>query len=309
MSFRSGFVALVGRPNVGKSTLVNRLLGEKVSIVTPKAQTTRNRIHAILNRDDCQVVFVDTPGLTAPKDALRAALRSIAGNAAADADLSLVVVEAQNTATPRLGDEDDAVLKTAAGGTGNVVVAVNKIDRVRNKELLLPLIGEYAEKTGASVIPISGLRGDGLDILLEEVLKLLPEGPPLFPTDLHTDQAERFLVAELVREQLLYQLRDEVPHSCHVVIESFEDERDDEGGGIVRIEGRILVERDSQKGIVVGKRGVTIKEVSTKAREQMEAVLHAKVFLRLQVVVAKNWTQDPRMVQRYGFEDPTSSNP
>lgn len=309
MSFRSGFVALIGRPNVGKSTLVNRLLGEKVSIVTPKAQTTRNRIHAILNRGDGQVVFVDTPGLTAPKDALRTALRSIAGNAAADADLSLVVVEARDSETPTLSEEDQAVLKTAASGTGRLVVALNKIDRLKNKELLLPLIAQYAEKTRASVVPISALRSEGLDVLLEEVLELLPEGPPLFPTDLHTDQAERFLVAELVREQLLYQLRDEVPHSCHVVIESFEDERDDEGGGIVHIGGRILVERDSQKGIVVGKRGATIKDVSTKAREQMEAVLHAKVFLRLQVVVAKNWTQDARMVQRYGFEDPTSSNP
>ncbi|MEL6546687.1 MAG: GTPase Era, partial [Myxococcota bacterium] len=254
-------------------------------------------------------VFVDTPGLTDPKDALRSALRSIAGNAAADSDATLVVVEAQNTSTPSLNEQDRAVLKTASQSPGQTVVAINKIDRLEKKELMLPLISEYAQSTGAEVVPISALRSDGLDALLEQVVSLLPESPPLFPPDMHTDQAERFLVAELVREQLLLKLRDEVPHSCHVVVESFDDERSEDGeGGIVHIEGRILVERDSQKGIVVGKRGATIKEVSTRAREQMEQVLHAKVFLRLQVVVAKNWTQDPRLVQRYGFEDPSASN-
>lgn len=307
MTFRSGFVALIGRPNVGKSTLVNRLLGEKVSIVSPKAQTTRNRIHAILNRDDAQVVFVDTPGLTAPKDALRKALRSIAGTAAADADAALVVVEVQPGDPSKLSAEDEAVLRTAAGGSGKVVVALNKIDRMPQMELVLPWIAGYAEHTAAAVVPVSALRSDGLDALMEQILETLPEGPPMFPTDMHTDQAERFLVAELVREQLLYKLRDEVPHSCHVVVEVFDDARDD-SGGMVHIEGRILVERDSQKGIVVGKKGATIKEVSTKAREQMEAVLHAKVFLRLQVAVAKNWTQDPRAVQRYGFNDPSAPN-
>ncbi|MEO0814292.1 MAG: GTPase Era, partial [Myxococcota bacterium] len=231
MSFRAGFVALVGRPNVGKSTLVNRLLGEKVSIVSPKAQTTRNRIHAILNRDDAQIVFVDTPGLTDPKDALRSALRSIAGNAAADSDATLVVVEAQNTSTPSLNEQDRAVLKTASQSPGQTVVAINKIDRLEKKELMLPLISEYAQSTGAEVVPISALRSDGLDALLEQVVSLLPESPPLFPPDMHTDQAERFLVAELVREQLLLKLRDEVPHSCHVVVESFDDERSEDGEG------------------------------------------------------------------------------
>ncbi|MEO1174254.1 MAG: GTPase Era [Myxococcota bacterium] len=305
MTFKSGFVALVGRPNVGKSTLVNRLLGEKVSIVSPKAQTTRNRIHAILNREDAQVVFVDTPGLTAPKDALRKALRSVAGTAAADSDAVLVVVEVQPKDPSKISGEDEAVLKTASSGTGRVVVALNKIDRLPQMELALPWIAGYAERTGAAVVPVSALRSDGLDALMEQILEQLPEGPPLFPTDMHTDQAERFLVAELVREQLLYKLRDEVPHSCHVVVEVFEDSRD-EDGGMVHIEGRIVVERDSQKGIVVGKKGATIKEVSTKAREQMEAVLHAKVFLRLQVTVAKNWTQDPRAIQKYGFNDPSA---
>lgn len=303
---KAGFIALVGRPNVGKSTLVNRLLGEKVSIVSPKPQTTRNRIHGVLNRDDAQLIFVDTPGLTAPRDALRKVLRSIAGSAAADSDIALVVVEARERDGFELSAEDRQILKTAATGSGRVVIAVNKIDRLEQKEHLLPLIARYAAETDAPVIPISALREDGLDVLLEALVGLLPESERLFPADMHTDQAERFLVAELIRERLLYRLRDEVPHSCHVVIEEFEDERD-ERGGLVRIEGRIVVERESQKGIVVGRGGSTIKEVSSSARTEMEEVLHAKVFLRLQVVVAKNWTQNRRMVQSYGFEDPTSS--
>ncbi len=297
--FRSGFVALVGRPSVGKSTLVNALLGEKVSIVTPKAQTTRTRIHGILNRDDAQIIFADTPGLSRPGTALRRAMRQVTGEAAADADVSLVVAECRS-ATAELSDADRDVLEVAKSGGKPVVLAINKIDRLERKELLLPWIALYSQQVPA-VVPISAKKHDGLDVLVRELVGLLPEGPPLFPRDLHTDQAERFLCAELVREQLLFKLRDEVPHSAAVIIESFEDERRDDGG-LVTIHGRIIIERESQKGIVVGKGGAMIREISQAARREMEAMLGAKVFLRLTVHVERDWTDDERALARLGLD-------
>lgn len=305
---KAGFVALVGRPNVGKSMLVNRLLGEKVSIVSPKPQTTRNRIHGILNRQDAQLVFVDTPGLTPARDALRQVLRGIAGSAASDSDLTVVVVEAQPSrgSAVTLSSEDHQVLRIATVKSKPALVVLNKIDRLPNKKLLLPWIARYGEEVDAPVVPVSALHSDGLEILKTMLLVRLPEGPPIFPTDLHTDQAERFLVAELVRERLLYRLRHEVPHSCHVVIEEFEDKREGERA-FVRIMGAIVVERESQKGIVVGRQGTTIKAISTEARAEIEEVLQARIYLRLRVKVEKNWTQDPRWVRSYGFELPTSA--
>lgn len=300
--FRSGFVALIGRPNVGKSTLVNALLGEKVAIVSPRPQTTRNRIHGILNMPSAQVVLVDTPGMCAPGRPLADALRKAAGSAAADADLSLVLVEVRSD-NPEISEADREVLRTASQNRdrGAVVLAINKVDTIKRKEILLPWIERYAaEYDLAAVIPISALRRDGLDPLLEELVGRLPEGPPLFPTDLHTDQAERFLCAELVREQMLLQLQYELPHSAAVVIETFEDGRD-QARPLCRIEGRIYVERDSQKAIVVGKGGQQVKTISQKARRHIEAVLGCNVFLRLTVHVDKNWTRNAGAVRRFGI--------
>jgi GTP-binding protein Era len=298
---RAGFVALVGRPNVGKSTLLNRLAGSKLAIVTPKPQTTRTRIEAIVNQPHGQVILVDTPGITAGKDALRKAMRRIAHGAAADADLALVVVEAAGAAG-EISREDRRVVEAARQGAGRIIVAINKIDRLERKEVLLPAIERYAALSGIeAVIPIAALVGDGTDRLLEEVVARLPESPPLFDADVLTDQAERVLCAELVREQLLLQMRDEVPHSAAVVIDAFEDGRTDDGQGLCRLEGRVVVERDSQKGIVVGKRGSRIKAVSTAARQAIEELLGCKVFLRLRVVVDRNWTQNARAVSRLGY--------
>jgi GTPase len=303
--FRAGFVALVGRPNVGKSTLVNTLLGEKVSITSPKAQTTRTRIHGILNRPDSQLIFVDTPGLTRPETALRRAMRQVTGDAAAEADLQLVVVECRS-ATAELSEMDRDVLDIARTGHGPIVLAINKIDTMPRKDMMLPWIALYGQSPGIkAVVPISARTGDGLDVLLRELIALVPESPPLFPRDLHTDQAERFLCGELVREQLLKMLREEVPHSAAVIIEDFEDERREENGktaGLVRIHGRIVIERESQKGIVVGKGGSMIKAVSEASRHEIEALVGCKVFLRLTVHVEAGWTDDERAMARLGLD-------
>lgn len=304
---RSGFVALVGRPNVGKSTLLNYVLGEKVAIVSPKPQTTRTRIHGILNRPDAQLVFVDTPGLSSGKSALHKAMRRVAGEVADDAEVGLVVINIGRDESPaamRVAKEDRELVARVRKSSGQVVVAVNKVDRVQPKQRLLPWLDLYhRELQLEDIFPISARTGDGVDTLVSHVAQRLPLGEPYFPRDLHTDQAERFICQELVREQLLFQTEQEVPHSAVVVIELFEDERDDtQQGGLCRLEGRIILERDSQKGIVVGKRGVRIKEISTRARQQMEQLLGCKVYLRLTVHVDKDWTKSPVALRKYGLD-------
>jgi GTP-binding protein Era len=310
---KSGFVALVGRPNVGKSTLLNAILGEKVSIVTPKPQTTRTRINGILNRPGAQVVFVDTPGMVAGRSALHKAMRRLAGSVASDAEVALVLIAA-NTETPGVAPEDRDLVRRARRSGRRVVLALNKVDRVRPKTRLLPWIELCSRELGVeTVIPISALRGDGVKEVVEVIVDLLPEGPAFFPTDLHTDAAERFLCEELIREQLLLQTQQEVPHRAAVVIESFEDGRrategegdgegEDDGGGLCRIEGRIIVERESHKAIVIGKRGARIKQVSERARIAIERLLGCKVFLRMTVHVDPRWTDDPRALRRYGLD-------
>lgn len=295
---RSGFVALVGRPNVGKSTLVNKLLGQKISIVTPKPQTTRTRIQGILTLPEVQIVLVDTPGLGGGKGALRTSMQRLAGDAATDSDVALVVVEIDGH-EPRLTEDDQLVLKNARKSRGKIVVAINKVDKIKDKGVLLPWIAKLSEELGDSpLIPISARTGDGLDVLVKELTNLMPEGPDLFPADVVTDQAERVLAGELVREQLLLRTQAEVPHSAAVVIETFEDERDAKGAGLCRLEGRIYVERESQKAIVVGKSGHQIKDISTAARKSIEDMLGCKVFLRLTVHVDPDWTSTERGVER-----------
>jgi GTP-binding protein Era len=295
---RAGFVALVGRPNVGKSTLVNTLLGQKVSIVTPKPQTTRTRIQGILTLPEAQIVLVDTPGLGGGQGALKVAMQRVAGDAAADSDAALVVVEIRGT-KPEITPEDRAVLIEARKSRGKIVVAVNKVDKIKDKPTLLPWLQKLSEEfVDSPLIPISAKSGDGLDVLVGELVKVLPESPDLFPADLVTDQAERVLAAELVREQLLLRTQAEVPHSAAVVIEVFEDERGADGKGMCRLEGRIYVERESQKAIVVGKSGRQIKDISTAARKAIEDMLGCKVFLKMTVHVDPDWTRTDRGVRR-----------
>jgi GTP-binding protein Era len=300
-SHRSGFCALLGRPNVGKSTLINKLVGAKVAIVTPKPQTTRNRILGIIGLPEAQVVLVDTPGLSQGAGPLRQALARSAGSAVSDADLTVVVVEAR----PRdvvISEEDRIVLETAKRGGGQVLLALNKVDNVQDKRMLLPWMAAYAAAHDvAAIVPISARTGEGLELLLEHIVRLLPQGPPLFPEEMHTDQAERFLCAELVREQLLYRTQQEVPHSAHVLIDVFEDDRDNKARPFCHLEGRIIVERDSQKAIVIGHGGATIKTVSTHARAGIEAMLGCQIFLRLSVHVDARWTTKPDALRRYGI--------
>lgn len=308
--FRSGFAAIVGRPNVGKSTLLNALLGEKVSIVSPKPQTTRNRINGILNLPEAQIIFTDTPGLShrSGKNRLQQTLKRVAGTAVGDSDITVVVVEIgalSADAEPFVAREDlDLVTRARRGkpGNGDVILAVNKIDRVRPKSRLLPWIDVYGRETQVTtILPISALAGKGLTELVASIVARLPEGEPLFPQDLHTDRAERFLCAELVREQLLLQTHDEIPHSAAVVIEEFEDGRD-EGGDLCRLTGRIYVERDSQKGIVIGKKGARIRAVSEQARLGIAELLGCRVYLRLTVHVDRRWTDNARSLRRFGLE-------
>jgi GTP-binding protein Era len=299
--FRAGFAAVVGRPNVGKSTLTNALVGEKVSIVTAKPQTTRTRVHGIVQRPEAQLVLVDTPGLGPFDSALNRALRHTAGVAASDAGTVLWVAEVGN-GPAQLTDADRQVSAVARGTGGPVVVALNKIDKLRNKERLLPWMALYQKELHpVAIVPISALYADGLERLEKELIALLPEGPPMFPTDLYTLEAERFLCTELVRKQLLLQLREEVPYATAVVIESFGDERLQDGSGLVRLSGRIYVERESQKGIVVGKAGARVKEISRAARLEIEKLLGCKVFLRVSVHVDPGWTEKEREVRRFGY--------
>lgn len=298
---RAGFVAIIGRPNVGKSTLQNALVGEKVSIVTPKPQTTRTRIQGIVNRPHAQLIFVDTPGLVKPSSALNRAMHRVTRDTAAAADVTLIVAAIRGS-VPELADEDRELVRLARMGEGPVVLAINKIDKLPAMDVLLPWIDVFSRELEVdAIVPISALRQDGLEILMDELEKRLPESPALFPPDVHTDQIERVLCAELVREQVLMQLRQEVPHSATTVIEVFEDDRREDGAGLVRLEGRIFVERESQKGIVVGHRGAMVKSISEAARHQIEAMLGCKVYLRLQVVVDEDWTEREAAVRKHGF--------
>ena len=294
MTFRTGVVCVIGRPNVGKSTLVNQLVGEKVSIITPKPQTTRHRIRGIVNTEQAQLVLVDTPGLCAPGSALHKAMRRLTTQSMHDVDANLVVVTAQQTLHPA----DAEVLQMAKAP---LIVAVNKIDRLGRKEEVLPLLQYLGETYNpVAIVPICALRGDGVDVLRQELLARLPPGEPLFPADLYTDQAERVLCAEIVREKALYRLQQEVPHCLAVVIETFEDDRR-EDGGLCRLEGVIVVERESQRGIVVGKGGAAIKQISQAARYDIEALLGCQVYLRLRVLVKQDWTHKPHTVREYGI--------
>ncbi len=298
-SFRCGTVTLLGQPNVGKSTLLNRILGEKVSIVTPKPQTTRNRIVGVLQASDSQVIFLDTPGYTERSGDMYKRMRASARDAAGDADVVVFVIDA--SASEKLTEHDRRLLAMGAESGAPIIVVLNKVDRVKPKDRLLPFIQDMMGVQGvAVVIPVCARNGDGIDPLLQEIRERLPVGDRLFPEDIYTNASERFLCGELVREQLLLQLRQEIPHGTAVVIETFEDARDEDGGGICHVEGRIVVPRESHKVIVLGKGGERIREMSTEARINMEKLLGSKVFLRMFVVVHSDWMSSPGALEEYG---------
>lgn len=292
---RCGFVALVGRPNVGKSTLLNRLLGQKISITTPKPQTTRHRLLGIKTEPGRQVVYVDTPGLhLQEKRAVNRYMNRAARSAVTDVDVVVFVVEAL-----RWTDEDDHVLEALAAGEAPVVLAVNKVDRVKDKGRLLPFLQEVAQKMGfLEVIPLSASKGEQVDVLEQALLRHLPVSPPLFPEEQVTDRSERFLAAELVREKLMLRLGEELPYALAVEIERFEEKE-----GIVHIDALIWVEREGQKKIVVGRGGHVLREVGRAARLDMEKLFGNKVFLQLWVKVKEGWSDDERALKSLGYGD------
>ncbi len=289
--FISGFIAIIGRPNVGKSTLLNRILGEKISIISDKPQTTRNRIRGILTRPQAQMIFIDTPGIHKPMHRMNELMVQTALKTYHEVDVILLLVPA----TERPGSGDRFVIDSLAGIATPVVLIINKVDLVE-KERLLPLIAEYSALFQfADIIPISALKAD-LGGLLDVVEKNLRPGPRYFPDDQFTDQPERFIAAELIREKVFRLTKEEIPYSTAVVIEEMQEEPD-----LTRIHAVIFVDRESQKGIVVGKGGALLKLIGTRARQDMERLLGVKVFLKLWVKVKKGWREDERMLKNIGI--------
>ncbi len=290
--YRSGFVALVGRPNVGKSTLLNRILGEKVAIISDKPQTTRTRILGVKHLPGAQMVFLDTPGIHKPKFELNKRMVEVALHVLDEVDLVFFMVEA----TEPPGHGDRFVLERLKERDVPVVLVVNKVDLVK-KLRLLPLIDEYRRMHEfADIVPVSAKTGDGVDHLLALALARMPEGPAYFPDDVVTDQSMRVLAAEIVREKLLQKTRDELPFAIAVGIDSFKQE-----GRMARIGATIYVEKDSQKAIVIGTHGQILKDVGTYARIDMENLFGMKVFLELWVKVKGSWRQDERMLVELGY--------
>jgi GTP-binding protein Era len=296
----AGSVAIIGAPNVGKSTLLNRIVGEKLAIVTPRAQTTRNRIVGVWTGrlDDVrggQIVFVDTPGLHDPRSALGRFMVQEARAALADASAILLVVDAQASGKDVMVKR---LLAECRASGRPVVVALNKVDRVRDKKQLLPLLQGWSERGPfAALVPISATRGTGVDDLVGELLVVLPPGPPLHDPDTLTDRTERFLAAELVREQLFLRLRQELPGAVAVVVEDWEERP----AGDVVIDASILVEREAQKAIVVGRSGAMVRDVGTAARAEITQLLGRPAHLRLHVKVDPNWTDSPEGIARVGY--------
>ncbi len=293
--FRSGFVSIIGRPNVGKSTLLNRILGDKIAITSDKPQTTRNRVQGICNRPDAQIVLVDTPGIHKARSSLNKYMVETALASLRGVDAILFLVEADSSSAGK----EKPVLDALKDAEAPVILVFNKIDLVK-KETLLELIASFAPLYPfRDIVPISAMNGDGVERLVDLVTGCLPEGPCYFPDDILTDLPERFIVAEIIREKLFRMTRDEIPYSVAVTVDSFK-ERDD--GSLISISATINVERDSQKGIIIGRKGEMLKKIGTQARKDIERLLDSKVFLELFVRVQKDWSESKKMLKEFGYE-------
>ncbi len=292
--FKSGYVAIVGAPNAGKSTLLNQLLKQKISITAPKPQTTRNRIPGILTGEGYQIVFVDTPGIHNARDEFNRGLVETALAMLSESDAVLFMVEPES-----YGPTNEYILDNLRRIHTPAILVINKIDTLRNKGELLPLIQGYGERFDfKAVIPISALKGEGTQDILAEVLPLLPEGPQYFPGDYITDQPERFIVAELIREKIFHLVHQEIPYAVAVIIEKFSETPERH---LIEIEATINVERESQKSIIIGKGGLMLKEIGKQARREIETFLGCHIYLGLFVRVQKNWRKDPKALLEFGY--------
>lgn len=289
-SFKAGFVSIVGKPNVGKSSLMNKLMGENLSIITAKAQTTRHRIMGILNGEDFQVVYSDTPGILEPKYSLHEAMMNYVKVSLQDADAILLVVSLEDTYDPQLFDRFQK-FKTP------ILLVINKIDLAKGSQVQ-DKVAYWKEnlKNLHSVIPVSALKGTNVDTVFPKLLELMPEHPPFFPQDEFTDRTERFFASEIIREKIFENYEQEIPYSAEVSITSFKDEPE-----ILRIAATIYVERDSQKGILIGKAGSSLKKVGMDARKDMEKFFGKKIFLETHVKVADNWRKEKFKLKQFGY--------
>ena len=289
-------ITITGRPNVGKSTLMNHLIGEKIAIVSNKPQTTRNRISGVLTRGQTQLVFVDTPGFHKPRTRLGNYMMDVVHDSVADVDAILLIVEP----IANVGVQEEALLEDIRRSGAPAILVINKIDTVPDKERLLTVIAAYAEKYGfEAVIPVSALRAQGLDELIAECAKFAQPGPFLFPEDETTDQPEKQVIAEILREKLLWNLDKEIPHGTAVEITRF-IERDDE---VIEVDATIYCEKASHKGIIIGKNGEMLKKISTAAREDMERFMGTKVFLQTWVKVKENWRDSDFLLRNFGYNN------
>ncbi|HNS54248.1 MAG TPA: GTPase Era [Syntrophales bacterium] len=288
-------MAIVGRPNVGKSTLLNAIVGEKLAITSRKPQTTRNRITGILNTEDGQFIFLDTPGIHDAKTPLNRCMVKAATSAFGEVDLILLLVEADRGLDPG----DGLILEGLRSSAVPVFLVINKVDLVE-KPKLLPLIDRFRGLHDfREIVPVSAATGEGVSRLLELIVDAMPEGPKLFPDDLFTNQSERFIAAEIVREKILELTHREIPYATAVTVDSF---KEDEEKNRIRIAATITVEKDSQKGILIGKGGRMLKEIGMQSRLEMERFFAAKIFLELFVRVRKDWTKDPRWLKEFGYD-------
>jgi GTP-binding protein Era len=295
MPYKAGFVSVIGRPNVGKSTLLNALTGEKIAIMSDKPQTTRNTIRAVITNDECQLVLIDTPGIHKPKTKLGEYMVNVASDTMKEVDLILFLAEA----TSKPGNLDSMIIEQLKQVKTPVFLILNKVDIV-DKERLLSIIEGYSSLMNfKAVIPVSALKKDGMDIILEEALKYIPEGEKFFPEDTLTDQPEKVIAAEMIREKVLLNLDDEVPHGVGVEVTSFKERED----GLISIQATIFCEKNSHKGIIIGKQGQMLKKIGSAARYEIEKLLDTKVFLELWVKVKPDWRNNDNMLKNLGYQN------
>ena len=294
--YKSGFISIIGRPNAGKSTFLNKVIGQKIAIMSDKPQTTRNKVQGVLTTDKQQIIFIDTPGINEPRHKLGDFMLKVAKNTLREVDAILLMVDSVD----RIGKQDRYILEMLKGNETPVFLVMNKIDLIHPDKLLSVTESFRKEYDFADVIPISALEGINIDGLLEVLTKHLPEGPQYYPADQVTDHPERFIISELIREKVLHLTHEEIPHSVAVVIEKIKREEDSEK---IRVTATIMVERESQKGMVIGKKGALLKEVGVRARKDIEMLLGSKVYLELWVKVQRDWRNKQVHLRDFGFRD------